>query len=70
MIGIETKPALLKFTQEPPETVGINEVFEIRIQPQIKGGSPLQYAVVKCNITEYFTQETVSSHYFSNIAQN
>lgn len=33
LIGIETKPTLLKFTQEPPEVVAINEVFEIRVEP-------------------------------------
>lgn len=45
-------------------------MFLIKVVPQIKGGSPLEYAVVKCNVTQYFEQKDISSKYFSNIAQN
>jgi hypothetical protein len=51
LIGIETQPVLLSFTQEPPDTVDVNEVFLIKVIPYIKGGTPLESAVVKCNIT-------------------
>lgn len=33
LIGIETAPTVLNYIVEPPDTISINEVFEIVLEP-------------------------------------
>jgi hypothetical protein len=48
--------------------VKVNEIFEIKAVPEIKGGSVLQEAIVNCNVTEFFRQTDVGTQIFSNFA--
>ncbi len=40
-IGVETKPAVLRFEKMPPTTVNVMDIVQIEVVPEIKGGSVL-----------------------------
>ncbi len=53
-IGVESIPSTLRFDDEPPVSVSINEIFSFTIGAEIRSGSRLGNARIICEVTKYF----------------
>ena len=67
---METQPAVVYFSTEPPQEVEINKLFQVAVTAEIKSGAALEKAVAKCNATLYFEQKDVSTNFFGGMASN
>ena len=67
-ISVETQPAIVRFEEEPPTEVKINDLFQFVVKVEINSGSALERTLVRCNVTEYFTQRTIQSSFFGGMA--
>ena len=69
-IGVETRPSVLRYLNEPEAEINVGDLFEFKVKAEIKSGGPLQRASVKCNVTAYYEQASLSSEFFQGIAAN
>ena len=46
------------------------EILQVKVVPEIKGGSSIANTIVKCNITQYFDQSSAGSQVVTGLSQD
>jgi hypothetical protein len=61
---------LIYFANDLPESVYVNEIFEVQLQVKIQDGTPLSMKLVSCNVTKAFSFYNMTAEIFSSMANS